>query len=71
MNVIRIVSGRYRHIAQQDRRVLVASPGQPEYWDVWEDVLRSAAFSDAAGFVWRLYYDSEQVQIAVKDSADF
>mgnify|MGYP003335682575 FL=1 len=43
----------------RDVQTCQAGPDQEWYWEAWQAILDSAAMTDEAGTVWRLYQDGD------------
>ena len=43
-------------ISAEERTILLAGPSGCDYWEVWDDVLAHATFTDPTGNVWELLH---------------
>lgn len=48
----------WQGIDEDDLKIL-ADPDHEHYWEVWDDVLSNATFTDKDGHVWTLYQDGD------------
>lgn len=55
-------------ISAEEAEILLAGPDHPDYWEVWDDVLRTAEYIDEEGTIWRLYGDGSL--FAVQDGEE-
>lgn len=63
------------HVSEENRRVLAEGIENKRYWEVWDEVLRTAYY-EKKGFKWRLYQDGPlfaycQELMTDKEKADF
>jgi len=46
-------------VKAEDLEILAAGPDHEHYWDAWDDVLRSATYTDGNDNVWHLSQDGD------------
>ena len=46
-------------ISEEDAKILLAGPDHELYWEAWDDVLRSAEYTDPNGKIWYLMQDGD------------
>ena len=56
------------NISKSDADIL-NNPDHDDYWEVWDEVLRDASFTDADGSIWSLYQDGDL--FAVREDYDW
>lgn len=54
-------------ISPEDESILNAGPDHEHYWDVWDDVLRDASYTDDNGNVWHLWQDGDLFAVQYND----
>lgn len=47
------------NVDKEDIEILLAGPDHENYWDVWDDVLANARYTDANGVEWALWQDDD------------
>ncbi len=51
--------GKEWGVKKEDEEILEAGPDEEYYWEVWDEVLRDASFTDSDGKKWTLYQEGD------------
>jgi len=49
----------WESVSREDIDLLLKGPEEESYWDVWNDVVQWARYTDEEGKVWRLHQDGD------------